>query len=51
MEASIQFPINHQPIFLNNCPNELTVFVITFRIVELFEIIHPVVLGIVLDVR
>ena len=50
MEARIQLSINHQSIFLNHSPDKFSIFVVAFRIVELFEIVHPVILRVVLNV-
>lgn len=50
MEARIQLSINHQSILLNHSPDKFSIFDVALRIVELFEIVHPVILRVVLNV-
>jgi len=51
METRIQLAINYQSIILNDSPYKLTIGFSAFLIINLLEIVYPIILRVVLYIR
>jgi hypothetical protein len=50
VETGVEFVIGHESVFFDDCLYKSPVFGVAFGIVDLLEVVHPIILRVVLDI-